>query len=164
MELRKSNGTVKQSDKSNDGHCDFCDGACTTRDVGIMLSEAGLRLTRQRLQLAHLLFGAGDRHFTADTLHEDALRKGISVSLGTIYNTLQLFVGAGLLRRLAIDDQKSWYDTNMSEHHHYYFEDNNLIFDIGPDQVALGKIPPVPEGMEISRIEVVVRLKRRRGN
>jgi Fur family iron response transcriptional regulator len=68
--------------------CGLCHGGCATRDVGITLRDAGLRLTRQRLELARLLFQAGDRHFTADALHEDATRRGIMISLATVYNTL----------------------------------------------------------------------------
>jgi Fur family transcriptional regulator, iron response regulator len=140
--------------------CGLCNGACITRDAGIMLGRAGFRLTRQRLELARLLFQDGDHHITADSLHEDARRKGIKVSLATVYNTLQQFTGAGLLRRLSIDGQKTWYDTNTSEHHHFFCEDDSCVIDIADGQVTIGNMPAVPEGMEIARVEVIVRLRR----
>ena len=87
--------------------------------------------------------------------------KEIRVSLATIYNTLQQFTSAGLLRRLAIDGQKTWYDTNMSEHYHFFCEDDNCVFDIADGQVSISQMPAIPPGMEIARVEVVVRLKRR---
>lgn len=124
------------------------------------LVGAGLRPTRQRLQLARILFQNGDRHFTADSLHEDVRKEGVKVSLATIYNTLQQFTSAGMLRRLAIDGQKTWYDTNMSVHHHFFCEDDNSVIDIQDAELSLDQLPTLPPGMEISRVEVIVRLKR----
>nr|WP_246317617.1 Fur family transcriptional regulator [Hyphomicrobium methylovorum] len=125
-----------------------------------MLVQAGLRPTRQRLELGRLLFQNGDRHVTADSLHDDAKKHGVKVSLATIYNTLQQFTSAGMLRRLAIDGQKTWYDTNMSEHHHFFCEDDNCVLDIDSTHLALNQMPEVPPGMEIARVEVIVRLRR----
>ncbi|MBS0269726.1 MAG: transcriptional repressor [Proteobacteria bacterium] len=140
--------------------CASCTGSCTSIDVRPKLEDAGIRITRQRVELAQLLFRNGDRHFTADALYEEALSHNIPVSLATIYNTLQSFVTAGLIRRLAIDDDKAWYDTNVSEHHHLFFEDENCIYDIADGNVSITKMPDIPEGMEVSRVEVVVRLRR----
>lgn len=160
MDLTENNGRRETSSISVCGRCELCEGTCVTRDVGIMLTRAGLRLTRQRLELGRLLFQGGDRHITADSLHEEAKGKGVRVSLATVYNSLQQFTSAGLLRRLAIDGQKTWYDTNMSEHHHFFCEDDNCVFDIADGQVSVSQMPVVPPGMEICRVEVVVRLKR----
>jgi len=144
-----------------DAICDFCNSHCSTREVGAMLVEVGLRPTRQRLELGRLLFQDGDRHVTADILHEDARKHGVKVSLATIYNTLQQFTNAGVLRRLAIDGQKSWYDTNTSEHHHFFYEDDNSVVDILDTDLVLKDMPALPPNTEISRVEVVVRLRRR---
>lgn len=144
----------------NSRMCALCTRSCATRELGSKLRSAGLRPTRQRLELAKLLFGEGDRHFTADMLHEDAVRRNIPVSLATVYNTLQQFTHSGLVRRLAMDGQKTWFDTNVSHHHHLFNEDDNEIVDVPDGYLAISDLPPVPEGMEISRIEVVVRLKR----
>lgn len=140
--------------------CQLCTRSCQTRELGAKLRDAGLRPTRQRLQLAKLLYGAGDRHFTADMLHEDALRERIPVSLATVYNTLQQFTQSGLLRRLAMDGQKTWFDTNVSDHHHLFYEEDNAIVDVPNGYLSISQLPPVPAGMEIARIEVVVRLRR----
>ena len=141
--------------------CALCTKPCVSRDVGRKLSDAGLRPTRQRIELARLLFGAGDRHLTADMLHEEAVRERIPVSLATVYNTLQQFTNAGLLRRLATDGLKAWFDTNVSDHHHLFIEDENCIVDVPPGYLSIAHLPPVPDGMEIARVEVVIRLKRR---
>jgi len=141
--------------------CALCTKACATRELGGRLREAGMRPTRQRLQLAKLLFDNGDRHFTADMLHEDAMRERIPVSLATVYNTLQQFTQCGMIRRLALDGQKTWFDTNVSDHHHLFYEGDDAIVDVPEGYLTVTRLPPVPEGMEISRVEVVVRVRRR---
>jgi Fur family transcriptional regulator, iron response regulator len=126
------------------------------------LRRAGLRPTRQRCSLATLLFGQGDRHVSAEALHEEALAAGVRVSLATIYNTLHQFQQAGLLRELAIDGQRSYFDTNTSNHNHFYFEGQGQgqgrLIDIPGETVRVDGVPQPPEGMRISHIDVVVRL------
>jgi len=158
MSLSKEN---QQKESAVIGTCELCSGKCSTRELGRMLVQAGLRPTRQRLALARILFRDGDRHITADCLHVDARKEGVRVSLATIYNNLQQFTKAGILRRLAIDGQKAWYDTDTSEHHHFFREDDNCVLDIAVGEIALSQLPAVPPGMEIARVEVVVRLKKR---
>ena len=122
------------------------------------LRNAGLRPTRQRCSLASLLFGQGDRHVSAEALHEEAVAAGVRVSLATIYNTLHQFQQAGLLRELAIDGQRSYFDTNTSNHNHFYFEGQGRLMDIPGDAVRVDGVPEPPAGMRISHIDVVVRL------
>jgi Fur family iron response transcriptional regulator len=122
------------------------------------LRSAGLRPTRQRLALGQLLFGAGDRHVTAETLHAEALAAGEQVSLATVYNTLHQFKRAGLLRELAIDGSRAYFDTNISNHNHFFVEDEGELMDISGDGIRVDGLPKPPEGMKISHIDVVVRL------
>jgi Fur family iron response transcriptional regulator len=125
--------------------------------------EAGLRPTRQRVALAELLFAKGDRHLSAEELHEEALAAGVPVSLATVYNSLHQFTEAGLLRILAVEGSKTYFDTNTSDHHHFYIEGENRIFDIDSGPVTVDNLPPPPEGMEIANVDVVVRLRQKRG-
>jgi Fur family iron response transcriptional regulator len=126
--------------------------------ITTLLREAGLRPTRQRLALAHLLFGQGDRHFTAEMLHAEAMQEGISVSLATIYNTLHQFTQAGLLREVAVEGSKTFFDTNTSDHYHFFFEKDGILLDIEGGNVAIGNLPEPPAGMEITRVDVLVRI------
>src|SRR5213080_2659485 len=103
---------------------------CPWHDVKSMLRQAGLRPTRQRMALGWILFGKGDRHVTAELLHEEAGKAKVPVSLATIYNTLHQFTQAGLLREVAVDGSKTYFDTNASDHHHFFVEDDNVVFDI----------------------------------
>ena len=126
-----------------------------------MLRTAGLRPTRQRVELAQLMYGAGDRHLSAESLHAEASAAGIKVSLATVYNTLNQFTGAGLLREVAIEGHKTYFDTNTSNHYHYYIEHEGRISDIPADDVRVVGLPEAPDGMEIKRVDVIVRLGRR---
>ncbi|HAT85420.1 MAG TPA: transcriptional repressor [Rhizobiales bacterium] len=126
-----------------------------------MLVDAGLRPTRQRLSLAELLFAKGDRHVSAELLQQEAEKVNVSVSLATIYNTLHQFTQAGLLREVAVEGNKAYFDTNTSDHHHFFFEEDNRVVDI-PGGMSVDALPEVPEGMEITRVDVVVRLRRKK--
>ena len=124
------------------------------------LQQAGLRLTKQRLSLGWLLFGSGDRHVTAEKLHEEAIRANVPVSLATVYNTLHQFTEAGLLRAVAVDGAKSYFDTNTSNHNHFYCETDGKLMDIPDGSVQISGMPEAPEGMEISHIDVVIRVRK----
>lgn len=127
-------------------------------DTSKLLRRAGLRPTRQRVALATLLFGAGDRHVTAEILHEEAVRTGERVSLATVYNTLHQFKRAGLLREIAIGGQRAYFDTNTSNHNHYFIEGDGKLMDIPGDTIRVDGLPEPPQDLKISHIDVVVRL------
>ena len=124
------------------------------------LRAVGLRPTRQRLALARILFSSGDRHVSAEDLHREASAAKVLVSVATVYNTLNQFKAAGLLREVAIEGDRSFFDTNTSNHFHFYSEKEGRLFDIGTDKLEINGLPPAPEGMEIDRIDVIVRLKK----
>ena len=123
------------------------------------LRNVGLRPTRQRLALAKMLFDGADRHVTAEILHGESSANGISVSLATVYNTLNQFTAAGLLREIVVDGDRSYFDTNTSDHHHFYHVGTRHLEDIDGGDVVLEKIPSAPGGTTVSRIDVIVRLE-----
>ena len=125
------------------------------------LRAAGLRPTRQRVALCNLIFGSGDRHLSAEELHDEAHRAGEPVSLATVYNTLHQFTDVGIIRPLTGEGQRTYFDTNTSDHHHFFVEDDNQMIDIPHGRVALDRLPEPPEGMEIVNVDVVVRLRRK---
>src|SRR6202040_1444381 len=121
----------------------------------------GLRPRRQRMSLGWILFGKGDRHITAEMLYEESTKAKVPVSLATVYNTLNQFTNVGLLREVAVDGSKTYFDTNSSDHHHFYVEGDSKLLDIPGAELMLGKRPSPPEGYEVARIDVIVRLRRR---
>ena len=123
------------------------------------LKACGLRPTRQRLVLARLLFGRGNRHLTAEQLHSEALAERVGVSVATVYNTLHQFTKAGLLREVVVEPGRSYFDTNVANHHHFYFESSGALEDIPGEQFNMMELPQAPEGTRIARVDVVIRVQ-----
>jgi Fur family iron response transcriptional regulator len=134
---------------------------CPFSDLRDKLRRVGLRPTRQRVSLGWLLFAKGDRHVTAEVLYDEARRARVPVSLATVYNTLHQFTEAGLLRQLAVDGSKAYFDTNPTEHHHFFLEDEGELVDVPAEGVTVGALPDAPEGMEVAGVEVIIRLRRK---
>ena len=124
------------------------------------LRGAGLRPTRQRMELAGLLFRTGDRHMTAEILHDEAQKSGIKVSLATVYNTLHQFTEAGLLRQVVVDAAPSYFDTNNGDHQQFYAEEDGMLIDIPGETIEVAGVPAPPKGTSIDRVDVVIRLRR----
>lgn len=145
---------------------DTADGAKDARPIGrdvrVMLKSSGLRPTRQRVALGDILFARGNRHVSAEGLHEEAVAARVPVSLATVYNTLHQFTEVGLLREIAVDGTKTYFDTNVDDHHHFYEETTGTVMDVPSDALTLSKVPEAPDGMEITRVDVVVRVRPKR--
>lgn len=125
------------------------------------LTGAGLRPTRQRVALATLLVGDGQhRHVTAESLFAGVRTMGESVSLATVYNTLRAFCDAGLIQEVTVDGSKSYFDTNTHDHPHFFWEGEDRLSDAPSDQLEIARLPEAPEGAEISKVDVVIRLRR----
>ena len=131
-------------------------------DAYSLLNSAGVRPTRHRAALVALLFGEGGQHLTAEMLFEKASLAKIIVSLATVYNTLNCLTEAGLLRRVCIDGSKTYFDTNVEEHQHFYLEDSHELIDIPDCEVAVGGLLNIPEGHDVSCIEIVFRIRKKR--
>jgi Fur family transcriptional regulator, iron response regulator len=134
---------------------------CPMQTLKTKLRESGLRPTRQRVALGWMMFGKGDRHLSAENLYEEAIKARVPVSLATVYNTLHQFKEAGLLRQVAMDGTKAYFDTNTSDHHHFYIEGEDRMVDIPGLTFSVGQLPPIPEGLEVAHVDVVVRLRKK---
>jgi Fur family iron response transcriptional regulator len=132
----------------------------TSEQASARLRAAGLRPTRQRVELAGLLFRGGDRHMTAEALHDEAAKMGVKVSLATVYNTLHQFTEAGLLRQVVVDAARSYFDTNIGDHQHFYCQDEGTLIDIPGQAIAVAGVPAPPKGTAIDRVDVVIRVRR----
>ena len=138
------------------------ESACLLDRMTAQLRHAGLRPTRQRVDLGRILFAKGHRHISAEDLHAEAEGAGVRVSLATVYNTLHQFTEAGLLREVAIDGTRTYFDTNVSDHHHFFVEGEARLIDMRGG-VGIADLPEPPAGMEVVAVEVVVRVRRKRG-
>ena len=124
------------------------------------LRGAGLRPTRQRILLGELLYGRGDRHVTAEMLFAEAADANIQLSLATVYNTLNQFTQAGLLRRIGLDGSRSFFDTNTTVHPHFYLHGEDVLIDV-PETLALAQVPEPLPGHEISRLDIIIHIRRK---
>ena len=122
------------------------------------ISNNGIRPTKQRMILAKLLFEKGDRHISAEELHEEVRKEDRKISLATIYNTLKQFKNLGLLKELVVDKNKSIYCTNHDSHYHLYIEDENKIIDIPQKNIDLN-IPEIPACLSFHNIDIIVRVR-----
>ncbi len=124
------------------------------------LAAAGVRPTARRRLLAELLFTGPHRHFTAEVLWREAHDAGVKVSLATVYNTLNEFHGAGLLRMVEVPGARAGFDTNTTHHHHLLDERTGEVTDLPADAVTLHLAEGIlPAGTDLRGIDVVVRVR-----
>lgn len=129
-------------------------------DVRERLKDAGLRPTKQRMQLAALLWSQGCRHVTAEGLHRESGEADVKVSLATIYNTLHQFTSHQLLREVVVDRGCSYFDTNTEAHHHFLNTDTGELEDIPRDMVSVKSLATAPEGMQVDTVDVIIRVSK----
>ena len=122
------------------------------------LRAAGLRPTKQRLAIAGLLLDGRHRHVSADSLAREIRDAGMQMAGGTVYNTLNQFTDAGLLRRVTVHNEHSVFDTNTSHHHHFYDAETDRLIDIPADQVLLADLPNAPKGHDIASVDVLIHI------
>ena len=127
------------------------------------LRDVGLRPTKQRLAIAGLLLDGRHRHVSADSLAREIRDAGMQMAGGTVYNTLNQFTDAGLLRRITVHNEHSVFDTNTSHHHHFYDADTNRLIDIPAERVLLADLPDAPNGHDIASVDVLIHITSRNG-
>ena len=125
------------------------------------LRLAGLRPTRQRVAIARLLLDGRHRHVSAESLSAEIRESDTQMAEGTVYNTLNQFTEAGLLRRVTVHNEYSLFDTNVEHHHHFYDPSADCLIDIPADHVVLDKVPDAPKGHEIQSIDVTINIRSR---
>jgi len=123
------------------------------------LRSAGIRPTRQRVLIMRTIRQGGRRHLTPEGFHKELSDAGMRMALGTVYNTLNQFAAAGLLRRVGFGD-RTFYCTSTDEHHHFFDEETGQLEDIPGPQPTVANLPQLPPGMEMVGVDIVVRVRR----
>jgi Fur family transcriptional regulator, iron response regulator len=127
--------------------------------VAERLRAAGIQPTSQRQKIAGILLSAR-QHLTADQILARLRQSGERVSKATMYNTLNLFAARGVIRQLAVDGDRAWFDSNTEPHYHFQDIDTGTLIDVHPDAVRFAELPAPPEGMAYAGIELFIRLRR----
>jgi Fur family iron response transcriptional regulator len=126
-------------------------------EIAAHLSVHGVRPTRQRLAIANALFKGGGRHVDATSLYAGLENPATRVSVATVYNVLNAFDKAGLVRRVTLGGERVLYDTDTSNHHHFFVVSEDRVIDIKASNTD-GTSPTIPDGYRISRVETVIHL------
>ena len=130
-------------------------------DILKKLRSSGLRPTKQRVEIAKFLFEREKTfHFTVESLNKLLTKKSPSkIALATIYNTVHAFKSAGHLSEVEVRGNKTYFDTNVSNHHHFYDSETSELIDIDANDIIIQKIPKAPNGKKIKNVEVFINLK-----
>ena len=124
------------------------------------LRSSGLRPTKQRIEICKLLFNRKDTfHFTISDLN--TALNNISqkkISLATIYNTIHAFKKKGYLKEISINSDRTYFDTNITNHHHFFDESNNQLIDLEDKHIERIKINKTIPGKKIQSVEVLVKV------
>ena len=160
MSVNQKKTTTDQLDRSAESMRVMADSEQTILEETLRL--AGLRPTRQRVAIARLLLDGRHRHVSAESLSSEIQASGVHMADGTVYNTLNQFTNAGLLRRVTVHKEYSLFDTNVEHHHHFYDSDADCLIDIPADQVVLDRLPNAPDGNEIQSVDVIINIRPRR--
>ena len=124
------------------------------------LRSSGLRPTKQRLKICEVLFNREKTfHFTINDLAKNISDKlNEKISLATVYNTVHAFKDKGYLKEISINSDKSYFDTNITNHHHFFDEDTNELIDCENDNIEKINIKKNITGKKISSVELLIRV------
>ena len=124
------------------------------------LRSAGLRPTRQRLEICEVLFDRKETfHFTIDDLQKILKTKlNTKISVATVYNTINLLKNKGYLKEISLNSEKTYFDTNVTNHHHFYDETTSELIDFHDNDVEQLKLRKNLPGKKIKSIEVLVKV------
>ena len=124
------------------------------------LRSSGLRPTKQRLKICEVLFNREKTfHFTINDLAKSISEKlNERISLATVYNTVHAFKNKGYLKEISINSDKSYFDTNITNHHHFFDEDTNELIDCDNNNIEKINIKKNITGKKINSVEVLIKV------
>jgi len=106
-----------------------------------LLAARGIRLTRQREEILAVLLQQRD-HPTAADVYERARERMASISLATVYNSLEALTRNGLVKQVNLDRAPTRFCANLNDHHHFFCERCGAIYDVEAATTRPGTLPP----------------------
>ena len=123
------------------------------------LRASGLRPTKQRINICKLLFDRQETfHFTIESLKNILSKKNNKISLATVYNTIHAFKKKGYLKEITLNNDSTYFDTNISHHHHFYDKKTKELIDLNDEDVEKIQINKILPGKKISSVEILVKV------
>jgi len=129
-------------------------------DIVNLLRQHGIQPTSQRILITRLMLER-HTHLSAEEVFRLVNDSDRRVSKATVYNTLGLLTEKGVIREVIADPSRVFYDPNTAPHHHFFDVESGTLQDIDAEEVQVTKLPPLPEGADLDRVDVIVRLRRR---
>ena len=123
-----------------------------------LLKESGITPTKQRLDIADIIFKK-HQHFTAVELIDKVKLAKLPISQATVYNTLCIFESKGLLKTIDLQNDYKFYDTNLESHHHVYNTSTKKLTDISLDKIEFSKLPDIPKSLALEKTEVLIKVR-----
>ena len=136
------------------------DSSCTRQNLSEVLRSHAIHPTRQRIEIAYVLFSRGE-HVSADQILALVNERDSETSKATVYNTLKLFLEKRLIREVIVDPDRVFYDPNVAPHHHMYDADTGELLDIDAAEIKVEGLPALPEGKMTDSVDVIVRIRTR---
>lgn len=127
-------------------------------EIARLLMDRGINPTQQRVLITRTLF-AHRTHLAAEEVFRLVNADSPSVSKATVYNTLGLLAGKGLIREVIADPTRIFYDPNTAPHHHLYDEVTGELTDIDAKELNVTNLPSLPEGAELAGVDIIVRVR-----
>lgn len=127
-------------------------------EIAVRLRTHDINPTSQRVEIAQILFTRRE-HLSAEEVFSLVNGQTVRVSKATVYNTLGLFAKRGLIREVIADPERVFYDPNTAPHHHFYDSTTGKLMDIPAEEVQIGALPALPDGMRMEGVEVIVRVR-----
>ena len=98
------------------------------------LNELGLKITHPRIVIYNVLLSLDD-HPTAEIIYKSIHKQNPSISLGTVYKTLETFVNIGLIHKVKSAEDKVRYDIRTDTHHHLYCTKSDRVIDFYDEEL-----------------------------
>lgn len=146
--------SVTTPDLNRDG-----EGSLSANASKALLQTHKIRPTKIRIAIADLLFDGHDKHVCVEDVIDMTRAAQIKTSIASVYNTLNQFSSAGLVRRVQVEPGRIFFDTNLSDHHHFFYEDEGRLEDIPADGLPLRDLPAIPTGHDLASVSVLIRLR-----
>ena len=129
--------------------------------INSILRKLNLRPTKQRTAIINALIAEGDTHVTASSLGKILEKNKFKVATATIYNNLNELSEKGFLKKVLVEKDRMWFDTNLSSHYHFYDEEEDTLTDVNKNKIEFLAFPNLPKGKALKSLDIIINVKKK---